>query len=150
VEEVAATLRPLAEGKGLSFIVKMPPEDVVVRTDRRALSQILLNLVNNAIKFTQKGRIAIEVRGHGDGGRQRAELSVTDTGIGIKQEDQDRLFHAFTQVDGSSSRRYEGTGLGLHLSKKLAELLQGRITFKSEYGKGSEFRLVIEETESAP
>jgi PAS domain S-box-containing protein len=147
VEEVAATLRPLAEGKGLSFIVKMPPEDVVIRTDRRALSQILLNLVNNAIKFTQKGRIAIEVRVHDDNGRQRAELNVIDTGIGIKQEDQDRLFHAFTQVDGSSSRRYEGTGLGLHLSKKLAELLQGRITFKSEHGKGSEFRLEIEETE---
>jgi protein-histidine pros-kinase len=72
-------------------------------------------------------------------------MSVVDTGTGIRPEDQEKLFHAFTQVDTSSSRRYEGTGLGLYLSQKLAELLGGRLEMQSEYGKGSEFKIILVE-----
>jgi PAS domain S-box-containing protein len=145
IQEIASTLGPLAENKGLRFEVHTPPQDLVVRTDRRALSQILINLSNNAIKFTEAGSIRLDVAQRRDNGDVLTEVSVADTGIGIKPEDQAKLFQAFTQLDAASTRRYEGTGLGLHLSQKLADLIGGHITFTSEYGKGSTFILVLEE-----
>jgi protein-histidine pros-kinase len=145
VEEVISTLRPMAENKDLELTFKVPDEDIILRTDRRSLSQILLNLTYNAIKFTDKGEVRLELSRQFHDGRPRTELTVIDTGIGIKPDDQAKLFQAFTQVDTSTSRRHEGTGLGLHLSKKLAELLHGRITLRSEYGKGSEFTITLEE-----
>jgi PAS domain S-box-containing protein len=145
IEEVATTLRPLAEAKGLQFNVRVPPDDLVLETDRRAFSQIIINLSNNAIKFTEKGEIRLELARRTANGRRLTEVNVTDTGVGIRPEDQAKLFQAFEQVDPSSARRHEGTGLGLHLSQKLAGLLGGHITFVSEYGKGSTFTLVIPE-----
>ncbi|MBI5508652.1 MAG: PAS domain S-box protein [Deltaproteobacteria bacterium] len=150
VEEVKAALAPLAEAKGLKFDLKLPDEDLLARTDRRALSQILLNLTNNAIKFIEAGgEITLELRRRAGDGSAKTEFAVADTGIGIKPEDQVRLFQAFTQVGGPAGR-HEGTGLGLHLSKKLAELLDGRITFTSSFGKGSEFVFTIEEKPLEP
>ncbi len=145
VQEVASTLLPMAASKGLKLTVIVPDRELVLNTDRRSLSQVLLNLTYNAIKFTEKGEVKLELRHNHHGGLVRIEFRVIDTGIGIKPEDQAMLFQAFTQVDSSSARRYEGTGLGLHLSQKLAELLNGRISFKSDYGKGSEFMMVLEE-----
>src|SRR6185503_8491417 len=127
IEEVGATLKPLAENKGLHFDVKMPKGDLSLMTDRRALSQIIINLTNNAIKFTDKGVIQIEIGQVQQNGRTLTEITVNDTGIGIRAEDQVKLFEAFTQVNGHSAKRHEGTGLGLHLSQKLAFLLNGRI-----------------------
>jgi signal transduction histidine kinase len=141
VEEVRATLRPLAEKKGLELNVTVPEAQVVGNTDRRALSQILLNLTNNAIKFTERGEVRIALDRQPYDGKTWTLLSVHDTGIGIRSEDQPKLFQAFSQVEGT--RRQEGTGLGLQLSQKLAELLGGRIQFKSEYGKGSTFTLFL-------
>ena len=146
IEEVVTTLRPLIEAKGLLFKLQLPGEEIVLQTDRRALNQIILNLSNNAIKFTEHGEIRLELARHRDNGRTMTEISIADTGIGIRAEDQVRLFEAFEQVGPSVSRRHEGTGLGLHLSQKLAGLLGGWITFVSEYGKGSTFTLVIPET----
>jgi PAS domain S-box-containing protein len=143
VEEVSAALKPLAQNKGLDFEVRMPSEDLTVMTDRRALSQIIINLTNNAIKFTDKGMIRVELGQVHENGKKRTEISISDTGVGIRAEDQSKLFEAFTQVNGHSARRHEGTGLGLHLSQKLAALLGARISFESEYGKGSTFKLVI-------
>ena len=134
VREVAETLRPLAEQKGLRFTVSAP-DTVAVDADRRALSQILINLVNNAIKFTNDGEVRMEVRSQNG----TTEISVADTGVGIKPEDQTKLFNAFARLESGSAQREEGTGLGLHLSQKLAALLGGRITFQSEPGKGSIF-----------
>jgi protein-histidine pros-kinase len=145
VHEVAMSLRPLAEAKGLAFEVKTPEADLLIQTDRRALSQILLNLTNNAIKFTEKGRVCLEVRQRQVDGRILTEINVIDTGIGIKSENQAKLFQAFTRINSSTKRRYEGTGLGLHLSQKLAELLGGQISFQSAYGEGSTFQLVLTE-----
>ncbi len=145
VEEISAALKPLAQSKGLAFNIKLPQHEATVMTDRRALSQIILNLANNSIKFTEKGSVDVEVAQHHEHGRKRTEISVRDTGIGIRKEDQAKLFEAFTQVNGQGARRHEGTGLGLHLSQKLAALLGGRISFESEYGKGSTFRLIISE-----
>jgi PAS domain S-box-containing protein len=145
VQEVATTLRSLAEAKGLTFDVRVPPADLLVRTDRRALSQILINLVNNAIKFTEQGAVRVELVRHRPDGLALTEIRVVDTGIGIRPEDQATLFQAFAQVNAQAKSRHEGTGLGLHLSQKLAALLSGHITFQSEYGTGSTFTLVLAE-----
>ena len=145
VEEVVTALRPAAETKGLTFEAMVLPPNLCVRADRRALSQILLNLTTNAIKFTERGGVSMQVGKRRDGDRMLVEFSVTDTGIGIRGDDQAKLFHAFTQVDAMLRQRDEGTGLGLHLSRKLAELLCGQITLRSEHGKGSTFTLLLEE-----
>jgi len=141
VEEVAAALRPLAERKGFEFKVKAPKGSVRLESDRRILSQILINLANNAIKFTDKGQIRIELGTRPVNGHTLATIDVSDTGIGIRPEDKEKLFQAFKQVD--VTHRGEGTGLGLYLSQKLAVLIKGRIELESEYGKGSVFRLLI-------
>jgi protein-histidine pros-kinase len=145
IEEVGATLGPMAQNKGLRFDVSMPEDDVTIMTDRRALSQIIINLTNNAIKFTEKGTIRVKLGQLRENGRRVTEISVADTGIGIRAEDQAKLFDAFTLIDRQIARRHEGAGLGLHLSQKLAMLLGGRVSFESEHGKGSKFRLFIEE-----
>jgi signal transduction histidine kinase len=143
VQEVIAALRPQAEAKGLSLDTGVAPPDLVVQADRRALSQILLNLAGNAVKFTEKGNIRLDVRRREENGAARTEFAVADTGVGIQEVDQAMLFQAFTQVGAPRKRRAEGTGLGLHLSQKLAELLGGRITFQSEFGRGSTFTLAL-------
>jgi len=149
IEEVAASLRPQAEAKGLEFTVTAPP-GLTLRTDRRALSQIVINLTNNAIKFTERGSVRIKAQRREESGSRAleisVEISVEDTGLGIRPEDQAKLFTAFSQVvDARTKQGQEGTGLGLHLSQKLAEALGGKIELKSDYGKGSTFTLVLPE-----
>ena len=141
LSEVLMTLRPLAEAKGLILESIMPAQEVTVRTDRRAFSQILINLTNNAIKFTETGQVQLEV-GQPVDRESVVEIRVIDTGMGIKAEDQDKLFKAFTPLAAATGRS-DGTGLGLHLSQKLAELLGGSIRFTSESGKGSTFILSL-------
>jgi protein-histidine pros-kinase len=144
LDEVATALRPAAEAKGLCFNAAMFPQELWVRADRRALTQILLNLTSNAVKFTQNGNVSLQVDVARCGGREVIEFRVSDTGAGIRAEDQTKLFRAFTQVDAAGRQRQEGTGLGLHLSGKLAELLGGHIVLQSERGIGSTFTLVLE------
>src|SRR4029077_16535804 len=98
IEDVSTTLRTLAETKKLNFEIVVPDHDLAIRTDRRSLTQILINLTNNAIKFTDKGSVRIELHGRRDNGNSLAEITVVDTGIGIRPEDQSRLFQAFMQV----------------------------------------------------
>ena len=143
VNEVADTLRPLAKEKGLRFDVRVP-RNTVLKIDRRAFSQILINLVNNAIKFTDKGGVRIDVQRKHDS----TEVSVTDTGIGVTREDQAGLFDAFARLDSESSNRGEGSGLGLHLSRRLAALLGARIVFKSKLGKGSSFTILLQDQQA--
>jgi protein-histidine pros-kinase len=143
VDEVADTLRPLAKEKGLRFEVRVP-KNIVVKIDRRAFSQILINLVNNAIKFTSDGEVRIDVQKTNGA----TEVSVIDTGIGITREDQARLFDAFARLDSASGNREEGSGLGLHLSQRLAALLGARIIFKSKHGKGSSFTVLLRDQQS--
>jgi len=147
LEEVATALRPQAESKGLHLQVITPPSDVFIQTDHRLLSQILLNLANNAIKFTDYGEVRIELcTPHlSKAGRMVVEISVEDTGIGMRHEEQARLFQAFEELDNSNAHKHEGTGLGLYLSQKLATLLGGNIAVESVHGLGSAFRLMIAE-----
>ena len=141
--QAATALRPIAEQKGLTFRVDLPEHPIVVDADRRALNQILINLVNNAIKFTDKGSVSVALGQRELDGTLVTEISVADTGVGIKQENRDKLFKAFKQLDATSTRRYEGTGLGLYLSQKLTDLLGGSLSFVSDYGRGSTFTLLL-------
>ncbi|MEO8751226.1 MAG: PAS domain S-box protein [Casimicrobiaceae bacterium] len=143
VEEVEATLRPQAATKGLEFDVSLPENPVLMLTDQRALSQIVMNLVNNAIKFTDRGRVVLSLQQNHAADRKALRITIADTGIGILADDHARLFKAFSRVESSGRSHFEGTGLGLHLSQKLAELLGGKITFQSTFGEGSTFTLVL-------
>ena len=141
VREVVTALGPLAQAKGLVLELGTLAAGATVRTDRRAFNQILINLTNNAIKFTDTGKVQIELGTRPVNGHMLATIDVIDTGIGIRPEDKEKLFQAFQQVD--IDHRGEGTGLGLYLSQKLAVLIKGHIELESEYGKGSVFRLLI-------
>jgi signal transduction histidine kinase len=143
VTETAESLRPLATQKGLSMVIEMPPEAIMIETDRRALTQIVINLVNNAIKFTERGNIRIGLAQRREADHILTEVTVTDSGTGIKQEDQAKLFNAFSQLDNTTTRHAEGAGLGLYLSRNLADLLGGALTFTSTYGIGSSFTLAL-------
>lgn len=143
IDEVLASFKPQARSKGLALEFAPPPESLTVSSDRRAVQQILMNLLHNAIKFTNNGTVLVRLDRSVLGARACAAISVSDTGIGIGDEQRGTLFQAFSQLDGNALRQFEGTGLGLHLSRKLASLLQGEILFDSEYGKGSVFTLAL-------
>jgi PAS domain S-box-containing protein len=145
IDEVVGTLRQLAERKKLRFDVSLPPEDLSMLTDRRALRQIVINLASNAIKYTERGGVTVSLRRLAADGNACCAVQIDDTGCGISADDQSRLFEAFAQLDSSSTREHEGTGLGLYLSQKLAELIGAQITCRSELGKGSTFTLLVPE-----
>ncbi|MGH7774348.1 MAG: GAF domain-containing protein [Candidatus Binatia bacterium] len=128
-------------GKDLALKWNYPAELPVVRTDGEKLKHILENLINNAIKFTDKGRVAISARRVA--GKEAVEFKVADTGIGIPEEYLPAIFERFRQVDGSDTRTHGGGGLGLHVVKKFTEMLGGEIDVKSEPGKGSTFTVTI-------
>jgi PAS domain S-box-containing protein len=141
VQEVLRSLQPLADERGLDLSLRVPAEPVMVRSEARALSQILINLVNNAIKFTDAGSVHIDLNAR-DGDRP-ACIRVTDTGRGISQADRPRVFLAFNRGKDQAGGRQEGTGLGLHISKKLAELINAEISLESEPGQGSTFTVTL-------
>ncbi|GAB4028882.1 MAG: hypothetical protein Fur0012_02330 [Elusimicrobiota bacterium] len=135
----AEIIKPLAEKKGLSLFVDIPKESVKSFTDRRRFEQVLINLLNNAVKFTEKGEVKLSAVRSEKG----LSISVSDTGIGIKEEDMEKLFSPFSQIDTGTDRSHEGSGLGLSICKKLAILLGGEISAESHYAKGSIFRFFI-------
>lgn len=125
--------------KGLELYLKIP-SGIILFSDKRRVKQILINLLSNAVKFTSQGSVTIAAKILKE---KFLQMRVTDTGIGIKKESLNRLFQPFQQVDASMTKKYEGTGLGLYLVKKLTNLLGGEISMKSEYGKGCEFTFNI-------
>jgi len=139
VNDVVDSVLPLAKDKGLKLVSNFP-EELVLNSDKRRIKQILMNLVSNAIKFTDQGIVKIDVKSLNN---KDLEVIVSDSGIGIKNEDMELLFKPFQQIDMSSTKKHEGTGLGLYLCKKLAELLHGDISVKSQFGEGSEFKFII-------
>jgi len=143
VNDVVDTLRPLALQKGLELEVELVDEAIVLETDRRALTQILLNLANNAIKFTETGKVRVTLAKRQGEGRNIIEFAVADSGAGIREEDQAKLFQAFSQLDSTSTRHAEGAGLGLYLCQNLANLIGGSLFFKSDFGQGSTFTLAL-------
>ncbi len=143
LDEVAVLGRSQAEAKGIYFSVEPAfPLPRTLASDPVRLKQILLNLISNAIKFTEQGGVTLAVR-H-DAAAGRLMLAVSDTGIGISPEQLARLFQPFTQADASTTRRFGGTGLGLALSKQLAEMLGGSLAVESAPGRGSRFTVTLE------
>ncbi|MDL1967839.1 MAG: response regulator [Deltaproteobacteria bacterium] len=145
VEETAAMLAERAHIKGLELIPVLPVDlSVALSGDSNRLRQILINLLGNAIKFTDKGEVVIRVTALAQTkDKIHLRFEVADTGIGITPEIQARIFDAFSQADGSTTRRYGGTGLGLAISRRLVELMGGEMGVKSEPGKGSAFWFTI-------
>jgi signal transduction histidine kinase len=141
VQEVITLLRVRAEGKGLTLTAEFDPDlPTLVHTDPTRLRQILVNLVGNALKFTELGGIRVVCRPRREEHDEYLDFEVIDTGIGMTGDQVSQLFQPFSQADSSTTRRFGGTGLGLTISKNLAELMGGDITVKSAPGEGSEFR----------
>jgi PAS domain S-box-containing protein len=141
LNEVVTAMTPLADEKGLALVAIAPPLGFTVESDRRMLSQILLNLAGNAIKFTQHGRVTLTIAGQAEGDMVR--FAVQDTGIGINGGELARAFGAFEQIAGEAIDHQPGTGLGLHISQRLAVLLGGHLDVASEPGRGSTFWLDV-------
>jgi PAS domain S-box-containing protein len=139
ISKAVQSIRPLAEKKGLALKLDIAEDVGTVSADERRVEQILLNLLSNAVKFTEQGEIS--VRCFLEAGSY--VTTVTDTGIGIKNEDLESLFKPFQQIDTGLSRKYEGTGLGLSISKKMVELMGGSIQVKSCQGIGSTFGFTL-------
>jgi signal transduction histidine kinase/ActR/RegA family two-component response regulator len=138
--QVEAAFRPTAERKGLLLRVTVAAGvPNLLLGDGMRIRQVLSNLVNNAIKFTRDGEVAIDVDCTGAGGLWECRFAVRDTGIGIPAAEQEKIFEKFRQVDASTTRQYGGTGLGLSISRHLARLMGGELTVESEPGKGSTF-----------
>ena len=139
IQKSIEKIKPMAERKNLEVTATVTPEIITINSDRRRVEQILINLLNNAVKFTEKGEVHLDCQIDHD----YLVTQVKDTGIGIKPEDINTLFRPFQQVDTGISRQYEGTGLGLSICKRLVELLGGKISVESEWGKGSTFTFTL-------
>jgi len=139
VESVVNMVEPLARQKELDLGFTLPERSPVLYTDGDKVRQILVNLMTNAVKFTDKGSILLAVERHNG----EVRVQVRDTGVGIDDADRPRLFHPFTQLDAGLTRRHGGTGLGLYNSSRLAQLLGGHIDVDSTLGVGSAFTLCI-------
>jgi signal transduction histidine kinase len=141
IEEVRAVAVPMAQKKGIQVSLTIAAELGEVTLDQIKFKQVVYNLLSNALKFTDKGgHVDVQCDPHGS---DQFTLAVQDSGIGIKPEDLKRLFREFEQIDSGAGRRYEGTGLGLALTRKLVELQGGGITVESEQGKGSTFTVTL-------
>lgn len=151
IQKVVRGLQPAVASKGLQLTADVPGSIEAVRSDAVVLAKIVRLLADNAVKFTEAGRVTLSVHQHREGaGVLVTGISVSDTGPGIRPEDQDKLFLAFIQGDGASTRQHGGLGLGLHLSNKLAGLIGAQIEFRSEFGQGSVFTLRLAQDEAAP
>ncbi len=146
IEQAAGLVKPLADQKGVTLRVSINPAvPRIAMVDPHRLGQILVNLLSNALKFTEEGEVALTasvLNPEGSAGTLR--FAVRDTGIGIGEEQQHKLFKAFSQADVSNTRKYGGTGLGLVISDQLAKLMGGKIEFVSTLGEGSEFFFSVE------
>jgi signal transduction histidine kinase/CheY-like chemotaxis protein len=152
VEEVMGIARPLAETNKNELVLDCPQDIGAVQADSMRLRQILLNLLSNACKFTKVGKVTLEVARAEAGGRAWIEFAVSDSGIGMTEEQVGRLFQEFMQADASTTREFGGTGLGLAITRKLSELMGGDIRVASAPGKGSTFtvRLPVDADAAIP
>jgi signal transduction histidine kinase len=141
VNEVMSELEPIIRRSNIVVESHMPPRLPPLRSDRQKIKQILLNLLSNALKFTPSGSVTMSAAYDARGNQML--MTVRDTGVGIAEEDQARVFEDFRQLDSSPARGYGGTGLGLSICRRLAHMLGGSIELESQLGKGSTFTLRI-------
>jgi signal transduction histidine kinase len=141
VDEVATTVRPLVEKNTNRLVLDVAPLPGTMHADLTKVRQMLLNLLSNACKFTERGTITMAVvREHDEAaGGDTVVLRVSDTGVGMTRAQMDRLFEAFAQAEASTTSKYGGTGLGLAITKRFSQMMGGDVTVQSELGKGSTF-----------
>jgi signal transduction histidine kinase len=139
VREIIETMTSLANEKGLNLITQLDDTVPKIKCDKDKIIQVLTNIVNNAIKFTERGSITIATAADDN----IAQVSVSDTGPGIKKEDLPKLFNEFEQLAGGGDRKTGGSGLGLAISRKIIEKHNGKIWAESEYGKGATFHFIV-------
>jgi signal transduction histidine kinase len=139
LDEVNGTVAPLMAKNGNQMVLQKHESLGKIRADQTKLKQVLLNLLSNASKFTSRGVVTLR----GEIVNDKAVFKVSDTGIGMTPEQLGRLFQSFTQAEASTAKKYGGTGLGLALSKRFVELMEGKLTVQSDYGKGSEFTVEL-------
>jgi CheY-like chemotaxis protein len=148
IEDVVLLMRDRANGKGITLCIEHEaPVPRVIFSDPTRLRQILLNLIGNAVKFTERGSVTVRTRYRARGDATGSlSFAVVDTGIGMTPEQRDKIssFDAFTQADGSTTRKFGGTGLGLRIVSCLTDLLGGQLKVASEYGVGSEFVATVD------
>ena len=141
IEDVDNAISPLAHNKNIEFRVKRDMNTHIhVNTDKGKVTQVLINLLGNAVKFTDKGLVELGISAPD---QSTLKFDITDSGIGMSQSDLQIIFEEFRQIDGTTTRKYGGTGLGLTICKKIADILKGSITVKSEMGKGSVFTFTV-------
>lgn len=139
IEKMVRLVSPLAEQRGIPLQVDIAPDVGMITTDQRRLEQVILNLLSNALKFTEKGHVSIVCRT----GNDHYILSVADTGIGMQPEEIVKIFQPFHQIDTGLARKREGTGLGLSICKKIIDMMGGAIAVESQWGQGSTFTVHI-------
>ena len=141
LSEIETIVKPLIDKKSLKFsILRHSNTNVILNVDRGKIAQVLMNLLGNAVKFTEKGSVELHVTLMDN---KLLKFDVMDSGIGISEEDQKIIFEEFRQIDGTNTRKYNGTGLGLSICKKIADLLEGDLTVQSKLGKGSVFSFTL-------
>ena len=139
IEKTGRLVLPLAEKNVIELRMDISDDVQSIVSDQRRLEQVILNLLNNALKFTEKGHVLVSCRLQGD----NYLLSVSDTGIGMKPEEIPNLFQPFHQIDSGLTRKREGTGLGLSICRKIIDIMGGSITVESTWGQGSSFVVSI-------
>ncbi len=140
LKQIEATAKPLVEKNKNEFIIKCKTEKLKLKNDQTKLRQILFNMLSNAAKFTKKGTITLQIKPEK---KENLRFDVTDTGIGMSKEQLGKVFEEFTQAESSTSKDYGGTGLGLPISKKMTEIMGGKMEVKSKKGKGTTFSIII-------
>ncbi|MEM7222578.1 MAG: response regulator [Pseudomonadota bacterium] len=150
VMEAITTVRPMAEENGNKITVAIPEETRTIQADAFRFRQILLNLLSNAAKFTEKGTITVSAKPVEQDGHQRVLISVVDSGIGMTKEQASAVFMEFVQADASSTRKYGGTGLGLAISQRFCRMMDGEITVESTPGEGSTFTIDLPAGSATP
>jgi signal transduction histidine kinase len=144
VTEVSQQIEPLVRKKALAYEIAIAESCPVIETDRTKLKQVLLNLLSNAMKFTNRGGITITALPHDDAsGGEGVRIDVTDTGIGIEEKNLTVIWEDFRQIDQSRTREFGGTGLGLSITRRLLDRLGGSVSVRSVYGEGSTFSVYL-------
>jgi signal transduction histidine kinase len=146
IADVGKTIEPMAGKNGNRIVIDCPPDLGTVHADQTRFRQALLNLASNANKFTERGTVTIAAQSQQLDGREWITVAVTDTGIGMTEEQMGRLFQEFSQADSSTTRKYGGTGLGLAISRHFCRMMGGDITVASKPGEGSTFTLRLPRT----
>jgi signal transduction histidine kinase len=139
VNDVSSTVRPVLAKNHNALETHVSPDAGVITADEVKVRQILFNLLSNAGKFTENGAVRLDARRHDD----HIQFAVSDTGIGMTAEQMGKLFQPFTQAENTTSRKYGGTGLGLTISRRFAELMGGSLDVRSEAGAGTTFTLIL-------